>query len=298
MSVFVVAKNNRGSTIGIALILAVVFSLVSLSIIDILQLGNRTLKQSSSELSMKILIKTLRQGLNDPTLCPLILGQGLNTVNTAINSVSSVSLQYNVKGGSSNTISAGYVYDNKITLDRVELKIKDVSRSFKNGIQVKRAPEGYPGLPYIPVRLAQHPSWPTGWAVPAGYATLNKYSAEIKLIYNMKNSMNFLWNPENEKNKIKVLIKTNAVGTIMSCHGESSEAEACESRGYSFDGLFAPPAHRCNPDFYCRTDRTLGYQNNPTCTPPYRKEDIYFNVLDNKTYSICSWCNPCPSCSP
>lgn len=288
MSAYAVT-NNRGSALAMALTLSVIFALLSLSIIDVLQTGNRLKSQSTSELSMRILVKSLRQATSDPTICPTILGQGQNTVNTAINSISNVTLNYFLAGGSSGTITGGYVFDNKITLTRVELKILGVPSSVKNGVLVSRAPEG--ANPFLPVRLATSATWPTPWIVDPEYASLNKYIAEIKLIHNSANSMNFLWNPENQKNKIRVFIKTTAAGKIMACHGETSEAEACESRGYSYDGLFSTANHRCNPDFYCRTDNQ-GYKLNPICSAPYKKTNVYYNTLDNNTYSVCDWCNP------
>ncbi|MBL7556272.1 MAG: hypothetical protein JNM24_10670 [Bdellovibrionaceae bacterium] len=288
MSVFAVT-NNRGSALGMALTFTALCTLLSFSIIEVLQAGNKLKAQSTSELSMRLFVSTLRHALNDPTLCPTILGQGQNTVTTALNSVSNITFNYNLAGGSGAVITSGYVFDNKITLSRVELKILDISSSLKNGNVVSRAPGG--PAPYVPVRLATSPLWPTPWVIDPEYASLNKYLAEIKLIHNSANSMNFFWNPENQKNKIRVLIKTTATGKIMACHGETSEAEACESRGYAFDGLFSSADHRCNPDFYCRTDGQ-GYSVNPACTAPYKKTDVYFNTLDNQTYSICNWCNP------
>tara|TARA_B110001454_G_scaffold219179_1_gene250849 strand:- start:142072 stop:142938 length:867 start_codon:yes stop_codon:yes gene_type:complete len=288
MSVFAVT-NNRGSALAIALTLSAVFAMLSFSIIDILQVGNKLKAQSTSELSMRLLVKSLRQAMNDPAICPTILGQGQNTVTTAINSVSNVNLSYILAGGSSGVITSGYVFDNKIAITRVELKILNVPSSFKNGSLVSRAPEG--ANPHVPVRIASSAAWPTPWTVDPEYVTLNKYLAEIKLIHNSSSSMNFLWNPENQKNKIRVFIKTTAAGKIMACHGETSEAEACESRGYAYDGLFSSVDHRCNPDFYCRTDNQ-GYKFNPTCTAPYKKTQVYYNTLDNRIYSVCDWCNP------
>lgn len=288
MSAFAVT-NNRGSALGMALTFTALFTLLSFSIIEVLQAGNKLKAQSTSELSMRLFVISLRQALNDPTMCPTILGQGQNTVTTTLNSVSNVVLNYNLAGGSSGSITSGYVFDNKITLTRVELRILDVASSIKNGTVVSRAPEG--PAPYQPVRIAASPLWPNPWVVDPEYVSLNKYIAEIKLIHNSASSMNFFWNPENQKNKIRVLIKTTATGKIMACHGETSEAEACESRGYAYDARFSSANHRCNPDFYCRTD-SQGYAANPTCMAPYKKTDVYFNTLDNQTYSICNWCNP------
>lgn len=288
MSAFAVT-NNRGSALGMALTFTALFTLLSFSIVEVLQAGNKLKAQSTSELSMRLFVISLRQALNDPTMCPTILGQGQNTVTTALNSVSPVVLNYTLAGGSSSSITGGYVFDNKITLTRVDLRILDVASSIKNGTVVSRAPEG--SAPYLPVRIAASPLWPTPWVVDPEYVSLNKYIAEIKIIHNSASSMNFFWNPENQKNKIRVLIKTTASGKIMACHGETSEAEACESRGYAYDGRFSSANHRCNPDFYCRTD-SQGYSVNPTCTAPYKKTDVYFNTLDNQTYSICNWCNP------
>lgn len=288
MSAFAVT-NNRGSALGMALTFTALFTLLSMSIIDVLQVGNRLKGQNTSELSMRLFVASLRQALNDPTLCPTILGDGQNTVTTALNSVSNITLNYSLAGGSSAILTGGYIFDNKVTLAGVELKIIEIAKSYKYGTLVDRAPGG--SNPYIPVRIASSALWPTPWGVDPEYVSLNKYLTEIKFIHDSASSMNFFWNPENQKNKIRVLIKTTSTGKIMACHGETSEAEACESRGYAYDGRHSSADHRCNPDFYCRTDGQ-GYLVNPTCTAPYKKTDVYYNTLDNQTYSICDWCNP------
>lgn len=235
---------------------------------------------------MSSLIHNLRNQLNDGTICPAILGNGINTITIAANAVTPVQLQYAMAGGSGSTITTGWKFEDSLTIKRVELRVLSPALSLKNGTVVKRGNAFGAAIPYFPVRLSQSTLWPLPWTIAANSLTLDKYYAELRIVPD-----NYVFNYTDEKNVIRLYVKVTPAGQIIQCHGEVSEAESCEARGMSYDGIYAPVQFRCNPDFYCRKDIQL-FSAAPVCTAPFTSQLLSYEASTGNRMVLCAWCNP------
>ena len=279
-------QNRSGFALVYVMAVSTIVSVFIALSLNFLTVNLKSREQLLKKTLINTVIQNLRNQLYDGTICPQVLGNGLNTVTIGPNAITNIQLQYAMQGGSSNTITTGWTFENNIQLARLELRVINPALTLKNGIVVRRGNAFGPAVPYFPVRLSQSPTWPLPWAIGASSLTLDKYLAEIRVVPD-----GIPFNFTDEKNVIRLYIKVSPAGQIVQCHGEVSEAESCEARGMSYDGIYAPVNFRCNPDFYCRKDIQL-ISPTPVCTPPYRAQLLSYEASSGNRLVQCAWCNP------
>lgn len=278
--------NQAGfAIIYVMALCAIVSALIAFSI-NYLSANYKSRETALKKSTITTIIKNLRNQLYEGTICPAVLGNGGNTVTLSAGAITPVQLNYAMKGGSGPTITAGWSFENSITINRIELKVLNTAMGLKNGDVVKRGNAFGPAVPYFPVRLSQSPTWPVPWVINPKSLILDKYLAEVRVV-----PENYPFNFTDENNVIRIYIKVTATGEIVQCHGETSEAESCEARGMSYDGIYAPVGFRCNPDFYCRKDIQI-ISTTPVCTAPFTQQLLSYEASTGNRWIICTWCNP------
>lgn len=269
--------NQRGSTLLTVLITAaIVVFLGGIIAQQVMEAKRREIYRAQRE-EMLHLVQALRYQLNDGVLCPQMIGGQTfapNLVN--VDQPLSINTSYNNAPG---PITAGWSYtQNYLALNTVSLRILGPAQQYRFGNLVNRQ-----------VRMATSPTWPTGWAasIPGSERTLQKYSA---LVVITPKDPSIFWNTlSNPDTVIPLYVLLNSNNGISQCHGNQSTAETCEAIGGAYDGRFAPPTFRCNPDYYCFKDKQYAAAV-PNCSSPYKPEVLSY--FGGQYFYFCSWCDP------
>jgi hypothetical protein len=270
-------REQKGSTILTVLFATLVVCFLGGVAMDFALRSKRQEIVGAQRQELFSLVRSLSLQLNDGVLCPKLLGgQILNQTLFNDEQPIRINTSYNNTSG---PIAAGWSYSpNYLALRSVAIRLLNPTKQIYFGSSIDRS-----------VRLATDPNWPAPWigSIPNDEKVLTKFTAEVVLT---PNDPNIFWNTKNNPDTvIPIFLKLTSTGRISQCHGGLSTAEACEASGGAFDGKFAPPQFRCNPNFYCFKDQQQ-VSNTPTCTPPYKPEIMSY--LGTGYFYFCSWCNP------
>lgn len=269
--------NHRGGILIFVLFAILVVMFLGGIIMDQTSRSKRQEILRAQRDEMLHMVRALRDQLRSGVLCPQILaGQTFTPTSYGIDQVLQINTGYNNNPG---PIKAGWSYSNNyLALATVSLRFISPAQQMYLGSAINRT-----------VRLATNPTWPTAWAgsIPASEGVLTKYKALVILT---PQNPEIFWNTKNNPDTvIPLFVSVNSAGAISQCHGEESTAEACEAMGGAYDGRFAPPLYRCNPDFYCFKDQQY-VAAVPVCTTPHKPEVLSY--FGGQYFYFCSWCHP------
>lgn len=282
-----IIKNERGSLLLIVFTVAVVFGLVSLSLMSMMSSSKVNEVRRSDYEAYTGMLASLRSQVEDPLQCYHILG-GLKAPTTLKALQKNLVLKWNYGddewyNNKTNSTTKNLMAGVRIPYTKVEvedvyfmnsgaLKVKN-----KNGVSSSRLVNIKTGASlqkYRTVALRLHVSL-KGMGV--GFITDADADAEPP------ESIGRLVRRENE---IRVLANIDTTGKIYNCFGFQSSAAICQMAGGAFNHL-GPADLRCQPDLRCFTTGALRLDT--ACPSPYKAFQVGLTKKGVKQF-MCRLC--------
>ncbi len=260
-------KSERGSALLQVIILGSLLAVMTPVVFQLIGDSQKRQQQRQQRVETLAFIDAVRHQIEDPHLCPLLIGGVVVPPVAGAETPIAVQTGYGLTPGPA--VAGWRLRDGGPEIGRLFL------RTVVPDLSVVRLDKPGPLLSKHWVRIYIEPK-DHGW--------------NLTDLPDPGNSIINATKPRFKEYAIDLHAKVDpATNRIAQCHGTNSIANACEMSGGGYDGLHTNPRRRCNPDQRCFFQPPTIVSSPADCIEPFTKVEQLSGPPGPTTY-LCSWC--------